>query len=1241
MEPAHSSHATASDSEGHKGGKYDTRVLEKQVIHGLNDLERNKKFLSEREKNLIHRRQAVEELLLWRKRLELEEERVRALESKALVSKSPTFKPQTSYLGDQDFVGLKADRSTSPLQIDVGLKMREDAATSMADFFSTHSESILEDVPVQSQKSSLSVAAEVESDSKKLEQFSTENLPSPSFESVVNTQMSVEQQSKEESYSSVKENLEEEKVSKSVATSIKPVVTKDDSKPSSLSINIKSPLTPYFVGRQKRRHSSGSDDSIILSQNETASEQSDIESKICALQEQLRRRKMEADLLKKEQKRCLRERLKAKEQSLIKQIQAYDSYIQRAHKELEQEYESPTTSLVKPQIKQRRNWKKKLDESKDIHVEITDKHSLVDSISEAVENLSATASAVEKTEKSPSVEEVGKAASLSENEESQIIPDDISGGHLDGGPAQDKTMGSVSEVMEEIPDLAEDFSENSALSLSRGSSLETTIESPTKHNKQTDSLIALEAEDQGELNKESASVENDVSKPLTASALVDRNDLSKLVEENKSDKYDEDTFEPISETGLEMKEATIENHSEDAHSSFCPIGEEIIEEISHNSAHELPTQLATEEAVHDILTPEKTIVSEDGDSLKDVAVENLEIFQFEQTSGEPISLPSYIFTDPPPSQVELHETFVVSKKIEYEKEADEITMEIFQNLFEESVVEAEILRNKNSACTLELSDCNENVSELSPLYRLGDFEEIQEHRYQLPINKEDLKVVSVCLGESKAQGVAEIETGDRKETMEVAAKESLICDLLMKSLLQDAIFEAIEIKERRKSLFLAREGFGLLGSPRGECKDKMTVDKRNSDVMKRVQQIMLESNLSQVSPREKSRPQDLMITTYDVLSPESSTCNSPVLGHSEMESVFAQVEKISSKQSQKQQGGKPIQFLQVEHGGNLGGSAGSGGSPGTDNEAFSQDWFEEDFGLNSSLREVEEIQLQQLQIEREIEQLQLAQAKEQQQRSYPYNFYIREIPNKPPPPYTPPEETPRLSAAIGGPISPLGTPRDPSPRAVIPTEQEEVASLLQCAVGEFYDCWNRGESLDSVDMPPSFQCSVPEEEEEQLSERSVEEMLQKKSRWSYSQFLFDLSRQLVDEALDNVEGEKWVSVPTKFGSRKLKPTLPLPNKKCFVDEVVKQGLVTLGFIPRETRDNIMFSWTLKKRDRIDEILMREVQEEDRYWTNFDEEEKYLKEQLAESLFELLLVDTSKAVALAFGGRAERMSGANS
>lgn len=113
---------------------------------------------------------------------------------------------------------------------------------------------------------------------------------------------------------------------------------------------IKVPLSPRIT--LKRRHSSGSDESLLFSQTETQSEASDMEVRVLALQQQLKQRKAKLEVLHREYKKSQRERLIAKEQSLLSQIQAYDLYIDQVRKELEKEKEGSNVKVVKPLIKQ-------------------------------------------------------------------------------------------------------------------------------------------------------------------------------------------------------------------------------------------------------------------------------------------------------------------------------------------------------------------------------------------------------------------------------------------------------------------------------------------------------------------------------------------------------------------------------------------------------------------------------------------------------------------------------------------------------------------------------------------------------------------------------------------------------------------------------------------------------------------------------------------------------------------------
>ncbi|KAG7261485.1 hypothetical protein CRUP_002956, partial [Coryphaenoides rupestris] len=70
------------------------------------------------------------------------------------------------------------------------------------------------------------------------------------------------------------------------------------------------------------------------------SDQSDIENRIRALKEELKKRKSTAGQLKKEQRKRHKERLKAQEASLLKRLESYDDFIQKTKAELNKEPDS-------------------------------------------------------------------------------------------------------------------------------------------------------------------------------------------------------------------------------------------------------------------------------------------------------------------------------------------------------------------------------------------------------------------------------------------------------------------------------------------------------------------------------------------------------------------------------------------------------------------------------------------------------------------------------------------------------------------------------------------------------------------------------------------------------------------------------------------------------------------------------------------------------------------------------------
>lgn len=290
-------------------------------------LNASKRFLEERQQNLRSRRKHVQELLEWQKKLNAEEATVRALERRALTrlrvrgAKTPQGKSESSATAA---VSSQPETSRSKSE-PKSMAHPEDASF------------IEEEVPEEvSEEMDAEVTAATESVQE--EEARTENTSGGQEESTIESKVGLSAASEAE-----------------VSTQTEGIIRSSSGSSSRKGLLlIKKPL----VGRRKvRRDSSGSEDSFNVSLSETASDQSDIEGRILALSGELKKRQLEAEQLRREQRHRRTEVLREREQSLKKHIELYDQLIQQAKEELEKELDTAQqekTVYVKPQIKKPR-----------------------------------------------------------------------------------------------------------------------------------------------------------------------------------------------------------------------------------------------------------------------------------------------------------------------------------------------------------------------------------------------------------------------------------------------------------------------------------------------------------------------------------------------------------------------------------------------------------------------------------------------------------------------------------------------------------------------------------------------------------------------------------------------------------------------------------------------------------------------------------------------------------------------
>ncbi|XP_034977663.2 centrosome-associated protein 350 isoform X2 [Zootoca vivipara] len=259
----------------------------------------DEKFLTKREQKLMKRRQHAEELLQWKRRLDAEEEEICQIEKQALAA------------WDMELLKAKVNR--------------KGAGDQKSDAKEIASEDDFSVPPCSHLNNESSVPEELGS-------VAVENCPSKISED-------------QEQLESLDQKLTEEIVYEHSPSKSSTSLSKQESGKGTHRIAEQQNLST----KSQDVSYSWSDESFSMTQSETASDQSDIESRIQALQDKLRKRKSVVYQLKKERKKRYKERLKAQEASLIKQLETYDEFIKKTEAELSWDLEA--TSTAKPQIK--------------------------------------------------------------------------------------------------------------------------------------------------------------------------------------------------------------------------------------------------------------------------------------------------------------------------------------------------------------------------------------------------------------------------------------------------------------------------------------------------------------------------------------------------------------------------------------------------------------------------------------------------------------------------------------------------------------------------------------------------------------------------------------------------------------------------------------------------------------------------------------------------------------------------
>ena len=420
--------------------------------------------------------------------------------------------------------------------------------------------------------------------------------------------------------------------------------------------------------------------------------------------------------------------------------------------------------------------------------------------------------------------------------------------------------------------------------------------------------------------------------------------------------------------------------------------------------------------------------------------------------------------------------------------------------------------------------------------------------------------------------------GGQNETQKLDKKVDTVTDQLWNQLVNDTINE-INLERFRnhssvqKSKAVDEEAELAKTEEKGEITPtKKHVEKKKPEVVKSPRK----SHQRSISVTLK--PQDLMLTTFDLTSPSSSDEASP------LKKAISHAEGDESESE-----GKPDEE-QVE----------------------GQEFLDDDFGLSAIRQEAEILRLQQAKVEEEIARIAREAASAEAAR----------VPDRPPPPYTAPAPQPTPAAKTAIPL--------PPPKPVVPNSKEQVWSTVNAFVEVLYKAKKEGHQVQDVEFEPSLICK-------DILREFASDLEDEAETSAVEQFLNMIWELTVDKVLVCFEHENLTQPPPWL------PPLPLEKlhflapsnleelKARVASEVVKD----LKLAPRVSREALMVRWSGKKRDRVDEILVRELQEEEAMWTDYIKEEAVVKQQMGEALMDMLITDTVEVFSAIFKRRHQK------
>lgn len=188
---------------------------------------------------------------------------------------------------------------------------------------------------------------------------------------------------------------------------------------------------------------------------------------------------------------------------------------------------------------------------------------------------------------------------------------------------------------------------------------------------------------------------------------------------------------------------------------------------------------------------------------------------------------------------------------------------------------------------------------------------------------------------------------------------------------------------------------------------------------------------------------------------------------------------------------------------------------------------------------------------------------------------------------------------------------------VVPHKSQAVQKLVNSTIDIFWERRCHGLSWEDVDPPQTYFAA-----EDCMSD------LDSSSRHAYKHLVFDLTAQVLRDIYKDEDEEprpyarQWLT-KSKYHRGRVPPAT-VDNLRPIVQDHVQRAL---GLDEKDGgAKGPGHRWISKKKDdRVGQILVQELYEDEPQWVNYEEDELSLKMRITDSLFDSLLSDTARAL----------------